>query len=130
MSSLRGMTSGPSATAGAEEDTGTTTKKRRFKLLEETAPAGNEPERPLAPDRFGSRPQQPMSGTQGGALPGFVKMLAAPLAVAAFMRILVISDYMKQPNIPFMPFMADQLGQLVVCICLIVICASAGNTRN
>jgi hypothetical protein len=106
-------------------------KKRRFKLLEETAPAEQEPPERLGvqQDRFQPQPKQFGAPPQGGSLPGFVKMLIIPLIFAALMKAWTTVLFMQSGQQIF-PIIADQIGQILVCVCLIIICASAGNQRS
>jgi len=100
-------------------------RKRRFKLLEETEPA--EPA-PRAGFSAGGRSAEPARPAQP-ALPGSVKLLVVPLVLAAIVKFLTMQEFVKA-NQPFMPIIADQAGQLVVIVCLIVICLAAGGSRR
>jgi hypothetical protein len=125
LSGLRGMGTN---TAHDEADAGS--KKRRFKGLEETEPVVQETHErhtPGGPNRFGGQSHAP--APPAAALPGFVKILALPLLFAAIMKALVLMDWLKTPQTPF-TVIGDQIGQLLVCISLIIICVSAGNSRS
>lgn len=126
MSSLRGM-----GGSSSHEETDAGSKKRRFKPAEDNEPPAHEiPDRhTTGSGRFGSQSHSPAPMPQPAALPGFIKLLALPALFAAIMKALVLMDWLKTPQTPF-TVIGDQVGQLLVCITLIIICVTAGNSRS
>ncbi len=126
MSSLRGM-----GGSSSHEETDAGSKKRRFKPAEDNEPAAQEiPDRHTAGSgRFSGQSPSPAPMPQPAALPGFIKLLALPALFAAVMKTLVLMDWLKTPQTPF-TVIGDQIGQLLVCITLIIICVTAGNSRS
>ncbi len=115
LSGLRGISSRANAAPPGQAD-----KKYRYKALEERESGSASQDR----SRTGSHTDV----TDSPALHSFIKLMVVPLALVAGMKVLSTLEFVKSQQ-PFIPVVADQVGQLIVCVCLIIICISAGKSR-
>jgi hypothetical protein len=88
---------------------------------------GDEAETETLPeprDRFSAH-SPARAPAAGAGLPAMVKIFVVPLGAAAVLKLWLITQYIHQLQVA-----VDQAAQLVVIVCLIVICSSAGGGKR